>query len=40
MEHDDLNIMELKTKPRYIVACSLSRNEYNKVYRLKIAKGV
>ena len=37
---DDLVIMELKTKARYTLTCALSKNDYNKIYRLRTAKEV
>jgi len=34
------NITELITKARYTLTCALSRNEYNKVCRMKTTKEI
>ena len=36
----DLAIMELNTKVRYPLTCALSKNGYNKIYRLKTTKEI
>ena len=36
----DLAIMELNTKVKYTLICALSKNEYNKICRLKNAKKI
>ena len=36
----DLAIMELNPKASYTVKCSLSRNEYRNIYRLKTSKEI
>ena len=37
---DDLAIMELNTKAIYTLTCALSKNEYNKICRLKTTKEI
>ena len=37
---DDRAIMELNTKAIYTLTCALSKNDYNKIYRLRTAKEV
>ena len=36
----NMTITELNTKAHYTLTYALSRNEYNKIYRLKIAKEI
>jgi len=37
---DNLAIMELNTKARYTLTCAISKNEYNKICRLRTTKEI
>ena len=38
--NDDLAIMELNTKAKYTLTCALSKNESNKICKIRIAEEV